>query len=96
MIVNGTSDHDIVSYVRYSKAPPTPARVIRRRSYKDFIEEDFITDLAVVDWSAVYAAEDVDVATEIFTEKFRYILNQHAPWIIYQQRKNYTPWITRY
>ena len=94
VIVNGTSDHDIVSYVRYSKAPPTPARVIRRRSYKDFIEEDFITDLAVVDWSAVYAAEDVDVATEIFTEKFKYTLNQHAPWIIYQQRKNYTPWIT--
>ena len=94
IIVNGASDHDIVSYIRYSKAPPSPARIIRRRSYKEFIEEDFITDLAAVDWSDVYAANDVDVATEIFTIKFRSVLNQHAPWIIFQLRKNYSPWLT--
>ena len=94
VIVSGASDHDIVSYTRYSKAPPSPARTIRRRSYKNFVEEDFITDLAVVDWTEVYAATDVDTATEIFTAKFKFILNQHAPWIIFQQRKNFSPWIT--
>ena len=79
---SGASDHDIVSYIRYSKAPPEPSRTIRRRSYKNFIKEDFLTDLAAVNWSEVYRVRDVDDAVEVFTNKFKYILNQHAPWII--------------
>ena len=75
----GTSDHDIVSYVRYSKAPASPARTIRRRSYKEFVEEDLLSDIAGVDWTDVYTSNDVDTATEIFTRKFRYVLNVHAP-----------------
>ena len=30
----GTSDHDMISYTRLSKEPPTPARTIRKRSYR--------------------------------------------------------------
>ena len=94
VIVSGASDHDIVSYVRYSKAPPSPARTIRRRSYKEFIEEDFLTDVSAVDWTEVYTATDVDTATEIFTRKFNHVLNIHAPWIMFQKRKYFSPWIT--
>ena len=94
VIVSGASDHDIVSYVRYSKSPPSPARTIRIRSYKEFIEEDFLTDVSAVDWTEVYTATDVDTATEIFTRKFNHVLNMHAPWIIFQKRKYFTPWIT--
>ena len=90
----GASDHDIISYIRYSKAPPSPARTIRRRSYKEFIEDDFLADMSAVDWNDVYAAEDVDTAAAIFTRKFNTILNNHAPWIIFQKRKYFSPWIT--
>ena len=92
--ISGASDHDVVSYVRYSKDPPDPARTIRRRSYKNFKLEEFITDLSVINWSEVYTAVDVDEATEIFTHMFKNILNQHAPWVIFQVRKKYSPWIT--
>ena len=92
--VSGASDHDIISYTRYTKAPPSPARTIRRRSYKEFIDLDFLTDMSVIDWSEVYTATDVDTATDIFTEQFVNVLNMHAPWIIYQQRKNFSPWIS--
>ena len=92
--VSGASDHDIVSYVRYSKDPPNPARTVRRRSYKNFIIADFIADISAVNWSDVYTAVDVDTATEIFTAKFKHILNQHAPWIVFQVRKKFSPWIT--
>ena len=91
---SGASDHDIVSYTRYSKAPPSPARTIRRRSYKNFIEEDFITDMAAVDWSEVYEATDVDTAASIFTRIFLNVLNLHAPWVIFQHRKYFSPWLT--
>ena len=87
----GASDHDLISYTRYSKDPPGPSRTIRKRSYKNFIPEDFITDLAVVDWSDIYASKDVDEAVDLFTKKFRQVLNVHAPWIIFQQRKNFSP-----
>ena len=30
----------------------------------------------------------------MFTKKFKHVLNIHAPWIIFQQRKFICPWIT--
>ena len=81
----GGSDHDILQYIRYSKTSPTPAKTIRRRSYKNFLPEEFLSDLAKVDWEEVYSSQDVDLAAEIFTRKFVQVLNPHAPWILYQQ-----------
>ena len=90
----GNSDHDAISYLRYSKEPPSPAKTIRKRSYKNFNSSKFKEDLAQVDWRDVLSCEDLDLATEILTRKLRWVLNVHAPWIIFQQRKFYTPWLT--
>ena len=90
----GDSDHDILSYIRYSKVPPAPSKTTRRRSYKNFVEKDFLEDLENVDWSEVYQCVDVDVSTSVFTRKFLNVLNIHAPWKVFQQRKRYAPWIT--
>ena len=91
----GSSDHDVISYIRYSKGPPEPARTIRKRSYKKFDQERFLAELANVDWTDVYGSGDVDIATEVFTSKFRFVLNNHAPWIIFQMRKHFSPWLTK-
>ena len=91
----GGSDHDLIGYTRYSKDPPQPARTIRRRSYKTFVAGDFLTEMRQVDWSEVLHSQDVDLAVDILTRKFRDVLNSHAPWIIYQQRKNFSPWVTK-
>ena len=90
----GDSDHDIVSYTRYSKNPPIPARIVCKRSYKDFDSEAFKSDVERTDWSDVYSYDDVDLATECLTRKLRYILNVHAPWVRVQHRKFFVPWIT--
>ena len=90
----GSSDHDMISYSRFSKDPPVPSRTIRKRSYKNFVEEKYLEDLSKVDWSDVLCCEDLDTATEMFTSKLRYVLNVHAPWIIFQQRKFFIPWLT--
>ena len=90
----GGSDHDLISYTRYSKEPPNPAKTIRRRSYKNFVAHDFQTDLREVDWTDVYSCMDLDQATDILTTKFRDVLDKHAPWIVYQERKHYAPWLT--
>ena len=90
----GDSDHDLISYHRYSKEPAAPARTIRKRSYEDFKPDKYKEDLSQVDWTEVLGCNDLDLATEILTRKLRCILNVHAPWIIFQQRKSYTPWLT--
>ena len=91
----GGSDHDIIGYTRYTtKVPPAPSRAIRKRSYKKFIKKEFLQELGEVDWTEVYTCQDVDSAAETFTRKFVDVLNRHAPWIVYQERKNYKPWVT--
>ena len=90
----GDSDHDLISYTRYSKNPPVPARIICKRSYKNFDIPAFLSDVAETDWTEVYRSTDVDEATACFTRKFRFILNVHAPWSRIQQRKSFCPWLT--
>ena len=94
VISAGTSDHDMISYTRLSKEPPTPARTIRKRSYKTFSTEKYLEDLSKVNWEDVYTCDDVDTAASILTRKVCYVLNVHAPWVQFQQRKFYSPWIT--
>ena len=53
-----------------------------------------LTGLKSVDWTQVYSCQDVDFAALTFTRLFTQVLNQQAPWIIYQQRKRYAPWVT--
>ena len=90
----GDSDHDVISYTRYSKNPPIPARILCKRSYKEFQQDSFLQDVKNTDWTEVYACSDVDMAAECFSRKFRYILNIHAPWVRVQQHKNFAPWLT--
>ena len=46
------------------------------------------------DFTYVYTSVDVEEAASRLTEKLVEVLNKHAPWIIFQQRKNFSPWIT--
>ena len=91
----GSSDHDLLSYIRYSKEPPEPSKTLVKRSYKNFDCEAFLSDLSRVDWTPVYWCKDVDQAVSLFTDLFLWVLNSHAPWVKYQKRKFYAPWLTQ-
>ena len=96
MIISfGDSDHDIIGFTRLSKKPAEPSRTIRKRSYKKFVKENFLADLATIDWSDVLSCPDLDAAAMLFCEKFRFVLDKHAPWVLFQLRKNFKPWITQ-
>ena len=94
VVSTGSSDHDAIVYTRYAKVPPPPRRTIRKRSYKNFVEADFIKDVASLDFGDIYMCRDVDYAANLLTSKLLEVLNIHAPWIIFQERKHFTPWIT--
>ena len=90
----GGSDHDILQFTRYWKIYSKLARTIVKRSYKQFDRQAFLWDLRTIDWSNVYRCSEVDDAVELLTSNFLQVLDIHAPWIRYQQRKHYCPWIT--
>ena len=90
----GASDHDAVSFIRYSKEPKPPSRTIRKRSFKNFDSGKYLHDMASVSFNDVHSSLDVDEAAVKLTENIVSVLNLHAPWIIFQQRKNYAPWVT--
>ena len=91
----GDSDHDLVGFTRLSKPPPEVARTIRLRSYKFFDKDQFLSDIAEIDWLEVLTCPDVELAAELFTNRFRSVLDMHAPWIVFQHRKFYKPWISQ-
>ena len=51
-------------------------------------------DLGAVDWTDVLTSYDLDTAVDLFTEQFKFVVNKHAPWIIFQLGKCYCPWLT--
>ena len=90
----GNSDHDIISYTRFLKEPPQPAQTIVKRSFRNFLPDNFVHDLSSIDWTPVYLRQDVDEAVKVFTSLYLKVLDAHAPWIKFQRRKNYAPWIS--
>ena len=94
VVTFGASDHDAIAYTRFSKEPTPPARTIRKRSYKNFIEDDFIRDVSRLDFTDVYCSREVDGAADLLTAKLVDVLNFHAPWIVFQQRKHFSPWLS--
>ena len=38
---------------------------------------------------------DLDYAVHLFTSSFKNVLDLHAPWICYQERKKFNPWISQ-
>ena len=42
----------------------------------------------------IYYCKDIDDAATILTDKLVSVLNAHAPWIVFQQRKHFVPWLT--
>ena len=54
-----------------------------------------MADIAEIDWSDILTTIDLDAAVNLFTNKFKEVLNFHAPWILYQQRKHHKVWISK-
>ena len=71
----GDSDHDLVGVIRLSKPPPEDSRTIRKRSYKLFDKDQFLSDVADLNWVDVLSCPDLNYATELFTAKFRTLLD---------------------
>ena len=92
----GDSDHMGVRIVKFSKSPISNPQVIRRRVYKNFSPEYFLTDIFYSNINTSVTTHDtMEGAAESFQNEFCAILDFHAPVKTIQLRKNYCPFLTQ-
>ena len=95
VVAVGTSDHLGVIATKYTRAPILKPKVVLKRSYKAFNVENFLRDINCSDINNVVTALDnVEDAAREFENKFRLILDQHAPLKVFQTRKNFSPYLS--
>ena len=91
----GESDHLAIVVTKYTKAPVSKPQTVRKRHYKNFCIESFLTDINNSDINkSVTSKDNIEDAAQEFEEKFSEILNFHAPMKTFQMRKNYSPHIS--
>ena len=88
------SDHKVIMGVRYASMVTTGTRYVKKRSFKEFEESDFLHRVRSTSWWEVYRSTDTDEAVNIFTNKVNYILDQVAPMKTFQVRTKYCPWLS--
>ena len=87
----GGADHMVIHAVRYSRSIKSTPRYVRKRSYKNFKSEDFISAVKQLSWLDLYLCEDVNVAVRLLSDKLTFILDTMATMRTIQVRKKYAP-----
>ena len=92
----GSSDHALLSVVRYAVCKKSSQQYVTRRSYKNFNSRVFLDEVAAIRWWDVYKCDTVDEAVRVFTELLTTILDRNdiAPVKTFQQRRQYAPWLS--
>ena len=91
---NGASDHRLIFVNKHAKNIRENIRYVKKRSYKNFKEQDFREAVNNIKWYDVYACQDVDLAVDLFTSKLTEILDKMAPVKKFQVRTKYAAWVS--
>ena len=87
--------YDCVGFAYSGWAPyPPKSNISKRQRYPIVTAIGIVKKHGHIDFIDVYTSVDVDDAASLLTQKLVVVLNKHAPWIIYQQRKKFSPWIS--
>ena len=91
--------HQKLSITKASREVRTSPKTTKKRIYKYFGKEAFINYIRIACengmFSSLYETNNVDEATEIFTQQLNSIIDKHAPLKVIQNRSNYIPYISK-
>ena len=90
----GGSDHKLLRVTRFSKSMRSSPRYVRKRSFKNFSQEQFCDAVKELHWFDLYMCQDPNQAAEMLTKKLTTILDQMAPIKTFQVRVKYAPWMS--
>ena len=86
VVNHGGSDHRLIFGTRYSKSIIIKPKIIKKRSFRNFDPVEFLAAIHATSWWEVYSSEDIEEATEIFTNKLTKILDVMAPIKTFKER----------
>ena len=89
----GFSDHNLVAIVRKTSIPKAGPKILYKRSYRRFCENDFIRDIENIDWSQLLTLNEVEKAIQLFNELFLSVADRHAPLRKFSVGATKSPWI---
>ena len=95
VVPRGSSEQRMIVAMRSTKTSQIKNRYIKKRSYTNFDENIFLSELKKCKWWDIYETNEVDVAVDLFTEKISIILDQMAPIKIFQTKVNFVPWLSK-
>ena len=94
VVPGGSSDHLAIMTTKFSREIPQKPKAVKKRSYKNFVEKDFIREVKFTKFDEVLNTNVPEEATESFTRIFNKIIDNHAPIKIFLTRNNYAPWLS--
>ena len=89
----GFSDHNIIAIVRKTSIPKAGSKILYRRSYRRFCENDFIRDIGNIDWNQALTLNEVEKAIQLFNALFLSVADRHAPLRKFSVGATKAPWI---
>ena len=93
-IVRSVGDHNIVGATMRLKGTQSYPQEVLKRHRKNFSAAQYNTEIENIDWSDLYSEEDPNLAYNIFEETIGKILDNMAPFKVYQVRNHYNSWLT--
>ena len=91
----GISDyHDFIYGFMKLHMKPVAKKFIKYRSYKNFSEQDFITDVSHIPFHVTEVLDDYDDQYWMFSKLLLNIVNEHAPIKTKKARVNEAPYVT--
>ena len=70
-------------------------QTITYRSFKNFDENRFISDLCEVPWETIVHFDDIDEIVEVWNYMFLEVVNKHAPLKSHRIKRNHQPdWLS--
>ena len=90
----GVSDHSLIYVIRKFKRPKGETKIIRVRSFKNFVDDDFLRDLRNSDWSYFLNFTDLDQSCDIFKSIVKTVADKHAPFVTHKIKGKIEAWVT--
>ena len=85
--------HNFICITTKLSCPKRPPRVIKYRSYKNFVDELFISVLFISSHTMMYCDYDINMCIDFFVTHLNVIIDKHAPLKYKKVRQNNVPYM---
>ena len=85
--------HNFICITAILSIPKRPPRIIQYRSYKNCVDELFISDLLILSHTIMYYDYDINICIDLFVTHLNVIIDKHAPLKYKKVRQNNLPYM---